>query len=157
MGICRGLNLILGMSILVSNPSELLLLMALIPVLFVAAITLTSQGEVFGNNKSAIVLALSLDLVIFAILLILGMNEIMSLRMSLAFIFIWIGMNFWAKMLAISVNKPIMIKRAVKMGVISIIPLNATYVAGFSHWQLGIVVLLLLPISILAARKFAVT
>ena len=46
---------------------------------------------------------------------------------------------------------------AVKMGVLSLIPLNASYVAGFGHWTLGLLVLLLLPISLGLAKRFAVT
>ena len=49
------------------------------------------------------------------------------------------------------------IKKAVKMGVLSIIPLNASYAAGFGGWEIGIFVLFLLPILILLAKKFAVT
>jgi 4-hydroxybenzoate polyprenyltransferase len=43
------------------------------------------------------------------------------------------------------------------MGVLSLIPLNASYVAGFSNWKYGLAVLCLLPVSILLAKKFSVT
>ena len=66
MGICRGLNLILGMSVLgeIASPWY-----ALIPLVYIFAITLISRGEVHGKNKKHIVWAGVLYiLVIFAIL-----------------------------------------------------------------------------------------
>jgi 4-hydroxybenzoate polyprenyltransferase len=52
---------------------------------------------------------------------------------------------------------PQLIGKAVKAGVISLIILNASLAAAFAGWQFGIIVLLLLPISIYLAKKFAVT
>ncbi|MEZ4969103.1 MAG: UbiA-like protein EboC [Flavobacteriaceae bacterium] len=54
MGICRGLNLLLGITI-IGNFSHWQFF--IFPVLYIAAITLISRGEVHGNNKGHIVLA----------------------------------------------------------------------------------------------------
>lgn len=157
MGICRGLNLMLGMSVLSLRTHTHLIWICLIPVVFIAAITLTSKGEVLGNNTSAIVIALALDLVVTGLLLGIGFFGWMDLWMTSPFILFWIGMNGKAKIKAIVENKPEFVKMAVKMGVLSLIPLNASYVAGFGHWTLGLLVLLLLPISLGLAKRFAVT
>lgn len=157
MGACRGLNLLLGMSVLPLDMSSNLLFICFIPVIFVAAITLTSQGEVLGNNKLSIIFALTLDFLVGGTILTLGWIGVMDFWMLLPFAVLWIGMNFSAKLQAIIHNEPQNIMKAVKMGVISLIPLNASYVAGFSNWMFGLAVLLLLPISIILAKKFAVT
>ena len=49
------------------------------------------------------------------------------------------------------------IKAAVKAGVLSLIILDAAVASGFAGWQYGIPVLLLLPLSLLLAKKFSVT
>jgi hypothetical protein len=164
MGTCRGLNFLLGMSILPFYMISDVFFISFIPVIFVAAITLTSQGEVLGNNKLSVIFALVLDGIIAGILLSLGwfgvMNYfggMMKFWVALPFITLWIAMNFSAKLKAITHNEPKNIMKAVKMGVISLIPLNASYVAGFSNWMFGLAVLLLLPISIWLAKRFAVT
>ncbi|NJL81449.1 MAG: UbiA-like protein EboC, partial [Richelia sp. SM2_1_7] len=51
MGICRGGNLLLGVSILPSMVGESWYL-ALIPITYIAAITAISQGEVHGGKRS---------------------------------------------------------------------------------------------------------
>jgi 4-hydroxybenzoate polyprenyltransferase len=50
-----------------------------------------------------------------------------------------------------------MIGKAVKAGVISLIILNATMASVFAGWQFGLIVLILLPVSLWLAKKFAVT
>jgi 4-hydroxybenzoate polyprenyltransferase len=58
---------------------------------------------------------------------------------------------------AIRSQIPQMIGKAVKAGVISLIILNASMASIFAGWQFGLIVLLLLPLSIWLAKKFAVT
>lgn len=48
MGLCRSLNLLLGMSLLIQFDYWLI---ALTPLVYIGAITMISQGEVHGNNK----------------------------------------------------------------------------------------------------------
>ena len=157
MGLCRGLNLFLGMSVFIENGLSQYWAVSLIPILFVAAITLTSQGEIHGNNKKSVSLALVIDVIIVAILLILCFSQNVQLWAILPFILFWAYMNFRAKLKAIKNNVSINIMKAVKAGVLSLIPLNAAYVAIFSGWPYGLIVLILLPISLLLAKKFAVT
>src|SRR5437868_755084 len=75
MGACRGLNLLLGISII---PAALYQYWAisLIPVLYIAAITMISRGEVHGGKRGTLyAAALFYLLVIIAILLISFTNK----------------------------------------------------------------------------------
>lgn len=157
MGLCRAGNLILGVSIIPVAVNELWWL-GLIPVLFISAVTLTSQKEAEGNNKASVTLALGLDVTLLIILLLLVRLTGFQLELAAVFMAIWFLMNVSAKYKAITNNVPKNIMNAVRMGVLSLIPLDAALAAGFSGkpW-LGLVVLLLLPLSIALAKKFAVT
>ncbi|NET35990.1 MAG: UbiA-like protein EboC [Cyanothece sp. SIO1E1] len=157
MGLCRAGNLMLGVSIIPAAVSELWWL-GIIPVLFISAVTLTSQKEAEGNNKTSVALALALDVAILIILLLLVRLTDFRLELAALFMAMWFLMNASAKYKAITNNVPKNIMNAVRMGVLSLIPLDAAMAAGFSGklW-LGLVVLLLLPLSIALAKKFAVT
>lgn len=157
MGLCRGLNLLLGMSIIPLSSLGNLVWISLMPVLFIAAVTLTSRGEVRGNNRASIFFALFLDLIITTFFLILGYRQVLQLKVVIPFVALWLFMNMYAKIRALINNEPRMVMLAVKTGVISLIPLNASYVAGFGHWIFAIMVLSLLPLALLLSRKFSVT
>ncbi|NJB85000.1 4-hydroxybenzoate polyprenyltransferase [Lewinella marina] len=156
MGLCRGGNLLLGVSL-----SSMALMsywwIGLLPVVFIAAITLTSRGEVGGRNRASIQLALGLDATVALALLLLPRWTVSELWPALPFFLLWFGMNLRAKVAAIRDNQPPLIKKAVKTGVISLIPLNACLAAGFMGWPAGLAVLALLPVSFGLARYFAVT
>src|SRR5687768_15036563 len=48
MGMCRGLNLLLGLSIIPARATEYWFL-AIVPIIYIAAITMISRGEVHGG------------------------------------------------------------------------------------------------------------
>ncbi|GGW33045.1 UbiA-like protein EboC [Arenibacter certesii] len=154
MGLCRGLNLLLGMSIL---GNLLHWQYAIIPIVYIAAITLISRGEVYGDNKRHIVLAALLYVMVIisltVILIYSGQNSLISLPFALLFSIL----IFRPLLKAFKENSPRNIKMAVKAGVISIIVLDAALAAGFSYWWVGVFTLLLLPLSILLSKLFAVT
>lgn len=154
MGICRGLNLLLGITI-IGNFSHWQFF--IFPVLYIAAITLISRGEVHGNNKGHIVLAgalySSVILGILVLFLIMGLNVLETVPFLLLFGFL----IFKPLLKAYSENSPKNIKNAVMAGVISIIVLDASLAVGFSHWWVGIIMLLLLPLSVYLSKLFAVT
>ena len=156
MGLCRAGNLLLGISI-ISSSLIIFWPMGFLPLIFIAAITLTSQGETIGNNKLAVFIAFMMDMLVVVILIYLGTKNILNLWTLLPFLGLWMILNFQAKGKAFLHNQPQNIMRAVKMGVISLIPLNASYAAGFGDWIFGLCVLSLLPLSMLLAKKFAVT
>ena len=156
MGICRGLNLILGMSI-APHLEPKYYLIGILPVLFVSAITLTAQKETKGKNKLAIVMAMLLDASIVFGFWLIAQHFNFSIKNAGLFLLFWYSVNAIAKLNAIIKNNPKLIMKAVKIGVLSLIPLNASFVAGFSDIYTAILVLCLLPISLFLSKKFPVT
>ncbi|MCM4151255.1 ubiquinone biosynthesis protein UbiA [Arenibacter sp. N53] len=154
MGICRGLNLLLGISILsdLSNWGYFIF-----PVVYIAAITLISRGEVHGQNRSHILFAGGLySSVILGIIILFSISEL-NLLESLPFLLLFSFLVFKPLLKAYRENSPQNIKKAVMAGVISIIVLDATLAVGFSYWWVGLITLLLLPLSIFLSKLFAVT
>ncbi|WP_116126989.1 UbiA-like protein EboC [Lewinella sp. IMCC34183] len=156
MGLCRGGNLLLGIS-LSAAALHAYWWLGVLPVVFIAAITLTSRGEVGGNNRASIQLALALDTAVAVALLLIGRFTLADLGPALPFLLLWYGMNARAKVAAIRENRPDRIRTAVKTGVLSLIPLNACLAAAFMGLPAGGLVLLLLPLSYGLARYFSVT
>ncbi|WP_299554046.1 UbiA-like protein EboC [Seonamhaeicola sp.] len=156
MGLCRGLNLILGMSIAPDLEPNYYLI-GILPVLFISAITLTAQKETKGKNKMAIALAMVLDASIIVGFWLISQYFPFSIENAFIFLLFWYGINAFAKLKAIIKNNPKLIMKAVKIGVLSLIPLNASYVAGFSSITMAVLVLCLLPISLFLSKKFPVT
>lgn len=156
MGLCRGLNLILGMSI-APHLEPKYYLIGILPVLFVSAITLTAQKETKGKNKLAIAMAMLLDASIVVGFWLIVQHFNFSIKNAGLFMLFWYGVNTIAKLNALIKNNPKPIMKAVKIGVLSLIPLNASYVAGFSNVYIALLVLCLLPISLFLSKKFPVT
>ncbi|MCM4169894.1 ubiquinone biosynthesis protein UbiA [Arenibacter sp. TNZ] len=154
MGICRGLNLLLGISILgdFSNWGYFIF-----PVVYIAAITLISRGEVHGNNKSHILFAGGLYTSVILGTIVLFSISNLNLLESIPFLLLFAFLVFRPLLKAYKENSPQNIKKAVMAGVISIIVLDATLAVGFSHWWVGLITLLLLPLSIFLSKLFAVT
>ncbi|MHC5858986.1 UbiA-like protein EboC [Nostoc sp.] len=156
MGLCRGSNLLLGVSAVPEIIGERWYL-ALIPVLYIAAITAISQGEVHGGKKITGVLALLLIAIVLTAVLALGLlgeyTAIAALPFAV-FLAIRILPNFIK-----AAREPIAenIRNAVKIGVLSLIVLDATVASGFAGLYYGLLVLILLPISMKLAQLFAVT
>ena len=154
MGICRGLNLILGMSVLGDLDH---LWFAFIPIAYIFAITLISRGEVHGKNKGHIILAGILYVgVIFAVTaMVYSYSE--TLLPTLLFLLIFTIFIFRPLIMAYRVNSPENIKKAVIAGVLSLIVLDASIAVGFSNWWYGLIIVALLPISMVLSKLFAVT
>ncbi|MEH1999707.1 MAG: UbiA-like protein EboC [Nostoc sp.] len=156
MGLCRGSNLLLGVSAVPAIIGERWYL-ALIPVLYIAAITAISQGEVNGGKQITGVLALLLIAIVLTAVLALGLLPEYTAIAALPF----------AALLAIRVlpnfikaaREPVAqnIRNAVKIGVLSLIILDATVASGFAGLYYGLLVLILLPVSMKLAQLFAVT
>ncbi len=155
MGICRGLNLMLGMSILPLALHQWYLL-AIVPVIYIYSITMISRGEVHGSNKQNLYLGgLLYMIVISAILYFANVNG--RLIWSLAFLLPFAFMIF--KPLIAAIQNPIgkNIGAAVKAGVISLILMDAAWAVTFSSWLPALIIACLLPISMWLAKIFAVT
>ncbi|WP_116769803.1 UbiA-like protein EboC [Maribacter litoralis] len=154
MGICRGLNLLLGMSILGSLTNWYI---SLVPVVYIFAITLISRGEVHGDNKKHIVWAGILYAIVVLSIALIVMQQKDNLLVLLPFLLLFGFLIYSPLIKAYKENSPKNIKKAVMGGVLSLVVMNACWVAGFSNWYLALAVLLLLPLSMLLSKLFAVT
>ncbi|MDP5061324.1 MAG: ubiquinone biosynthesis protein UbiA, partial [Maribacter sp.] len=154
MGICRGLNLLMGMSVvgMLSN-----WYIALVPVVYIFAITLISRGEVHGNNKKHIVWAGILYAIVILSITLIVIQQRDNVLVLLPFLILFGYLIYTPLVKAYKENSPGNIKKAVMGGVLSLVVMNACWVAGFSDWYLALAVLLLLPASILLSKLFAVT
>lgn len=154
MGICRGLNLLLGLSILGDLP---IFWIAIIPVLYIFAVTLISRGEVHGDNKKHIVMAALMYAVVVGLIATGITVHSTNLLISLPFLIFFTFLIYAPLLKAYKKNSPEHIKKAVMAGVLSLVVMDACWAVGFSNWYIGIGVLLLLPLSIMLSKLFAVT
>jgi 4-hydroxybenzoate polyprenyltransferase len=156
MGACRGMNLMLGVSALPGMLYELWFI-AFIPVLYIAAITMISRGEVHGGNKKIISGALMMYLIVVLCVVALCFLPYYKIIYTLPFLFLFLLLTFSPLISAFKKPGAQEIRKAVKASVLALIALNATMAAGFAGWQYGLMVICLLPVSIGLARFFAVT
>lgn len=155
MGLCRGGNLILGMSAVATAPAELWYL-GIIPVIYIAAITMVSRGEVHGGSQKTLYFAgflyafVSISQLLFAF-------QLGYFELAIGFVLLHIYLIF--KPLITAIADPIgpNIGKAVKAGVLSLIVMDAAWVSVSGNWILALCVLALLPLSMKLAKLFAVT
>ncbi len=156
MGLCRGANLLLGVSALPLAVQERWYL-ALIPIVYIAAITTISRGEVHGGQRSTGILALlMLGTVIGGIfgLALLPSYALLNMLPFAVLFSVLVVPEFVRAALNPTADQ---IRGAVKAGILCLIILDAAIAAGFSHWGYGLAVLALLPVSKGLAQLFAVT
>ncbi|MFT3749892.1 MAG: UbiA-like protein EboC [Agriterribacter sp.] len=155
MGLCRGLNLLLGMSIV---PSALISwwFLAFVPITYIAAITTVSRGEVHGDNKTNLYLAVFLYALVLATLLAFSIQQ-QHWQTAVFLIAGFAAMILPPLLKAIKQPQGSLIGKAVKAGVIALILMNAAWAAAFGQLCLACIIVLLLPVSVLLAKLFAVT
>ncbi len=155
MGLCRGGNLLLGISIL---PLALIHFwyLSLIPIAYIAAITLISRGEVHGGNRRNLYLAAVIFIGVSISQISFGFLFQKSLLTPLIVV---VHLLLLFKPLIQAIKNPIgpNIGKAVKSGVLTLIVMDAAWVSVSGNLFLAIFVLCLLPLSIWLARYFAVT
>lgn len=156
MGLCRGWNLLLGISAVPAAVFELWFL-AFIPVVYIAAITMISRGEVHGKNRKALLGGSAMYVSIILALIVISLLEADAWWQILPFVLLFCYLIFPPLVNAIKNQDPKLIGKAVKAGVLSLIVLNAILATAFAGWLYGAVLLLLLPVSIGVAKRFAVT
>ncbi|SHM38692.1 4-hydroxybenzoate polyprenyltransferase [Cyclobacterium lianum] len=156
MGLCRAGNLLLGMS-LVQDAWREWWFVAIIPLLYVSAITMVSRGEVHGKNKKALQggAAIYSGIILFIFAVAYAHNE--QWWESLPFLVLLAVFIFPPLLKAIKHQEPALIGKSVKAAVLALIIVNATLAAAFAGWLVALSVLILLPISLQLARAFAVT
>jgi len=155
MGLCRGGNLLLGVSAVPAMVGEYWFLAA-IPILYIAAITSLSRSEVEVTQKHPGITALILVMIVIAGLLGLGILQTRLIAvLPLAALF-----TFRVLVPVIKVVRqpsPELIRQAVRAGILSLIVLDATMAAACGGLSYGLLTLCLLPISLTLAKAFAVT
>lgn len=155
MGLCRGLNLMLGMSIL-TGMIEVLWPLCVIPVLYIAAITMISRGEVHGGKRTVLYAAGFLYVLVIASIVYISMLRNTWLY-TIFYVAIFSAMIFPPLSRAVKSPMGKNIGGAVKAGVLALIAMNAAWAAAFGSLSFALLILLLLPISFLLAKAFAVT
>jgi hypothetical protein len=155
MGLCRGLNLMLGISIM-PGAVAVWWWVGGIPIVYIAAITMVSRGEVHGGQPLTLRLA---GLLYAGVIGTIGAITQYRQQFGTAFPFLLIFGVLIFPPLWRAVREPIgpNIGRAVQAGVLSLIVMDAAWVAGFAGFELALLVVCLLPLSRLLARAFAVT
>ncbi|PWK25220.1 4-hydroxybenzoate polyprenyltransferase [Arcicella aurantiaca] len=155
MGLCRGGNLLLGMSVIMSSFQDWWWI-GIFPVLYIAAITMISRGEVHGGSKSILYFAGFLYSIVSISQIALS-YQFGNVLITLPFVLLHIYLIF--KPLFTAIQNPIgaNIGKAVKAGVLALIVMDAAWVSVSGNYLVAIMVLLLLPLSIKIAKLFAVT
>ncbi|WP_236059890.1 UbiA-like protein EboC [Chitinophaga rhizophila] len=155
MGLCRGLNLLMGISIVIPA-LEKYWWIGCIPVLYIAAVTAISRGEVHGGNTRTLrITAVCYALVYGTILTLAAING--HLIAALPFVILFAVMINLPLYKAIKDPSGPNIGKAVKGGIIALVAMNAAWVAAFSTLPHALLVLILLPVSLLISKAFAVT
>lgn len=155
MGILRGLNLLLGLSMIPSVVHHHYWI-AIIPVIYIFAITMVSRGEVHGSSVRTLILALGLYIIADTAILSYGFRYD---RIWLPLLFVFMHLLFVLPPLFKAIKEPIpdFIRQAVKHGVIGVILLDAIWVSMTDYWYWAFVLLLLLPLSKKLGKYFSVT
>ncbi|WP_298711817.1 UbiA-like protein EboC [Chitinophaga sp.] len=157
MGLCRGLNLSLGMSVyLVSLQGDYLWWIAVVPVAYIAAVTMISRDEVHGGTKTPLIRAAITYALVIAVIGVFSYmtGQIATVPIFLAF-FAWL--IYKPLLRAMKAPTGPNIGKSVKWGVLGLIAMNAAWTAAFAGLPFGLVVLAFLPLSILLGKLFAVT
>lgn len=155
MGICRGLNLLLGMSIL-SFSIPFTWKLAFLPVIYIAAITMISRGEVHGGKRGTMNFAAVLYGIVAVVILGLSYQN-QTLTKSLPFLLLFLITILPPLIDARSNPEGAKIGKAVKSGVIGLILMNASLAAAYGDLVIAGIIFLLFPVSFFLAKAFAVT
>jgi len=155
MGACRGANLLLGMSVVPALLSVNLL--ALLPIIYISTITLISRGEVSGSGRQPLYFAMASYSLLYLIFLTITLFSAHPLWQLLPFLLVHSIMVFPPLLKAVRAPIGPNIGPAVKAGVIGLIPFDAAMTASSGQWQMALIIILLLPISLWLSRIFAVS
>jgi 4-hydroxybenzoate polyprenyltransferase len=155
MGLCRGFNLLLGMSIIPASVNQYWWL-GFFPILYIGAITMISRDEVHGGKKKTLYAAGAFYLIVLAAISWFAYAKT-NLLYAVWFILLFGIMIFLP--LSKAMKDPVAknIRQSVKAGVLAVILMNAAWAAAFGSFGWALIILCLLPLSILFARLFAVT
>lgn len=155
MGLCRGLNLLLGISIL-HGALDKWWFIAFVPIIYIASITMISRGEVHGSNRTPLYGAAVLYAVVLACVLSFSVLNGMTM-FAIVFLVLLAWMIYKPLLKAINEPSGPNIGKSVKAGVIALIIMDASWAAAAGALEAAVLIMLLLPLSFWLAKKFAVT
>ena len=156
MGLCRGLNLLLGLTAageLLASPA----LLAVVTLCYIAGVTALSRGEVRGGTRTAARISVAWLVLGSLVLAVMGIQNGRASLFAvplLAVLLVRLAPPFWK---AVHTLDPQRIRLAVKTGVLSLILLDAALAALFQRPWYGLYVLALYVPAMLLAKLFAVT
>lgn len=156
MGLCRALNLFLGISAGGLHDPALLYIGA-IPLFYIMGITLLSRGEVYGAGRYLLNSAGAVFGVVVILLFGLVVYPAFDILIALPFLGVLAAALFLPFRQALRTGMPADLKQAVRAGVLSLILMDAAIGAGFAGPLYGLMILCLLPASLIFAKTFAVT
>ena len=156
MGICRGLNLMLGMAAVPGAIGGRWWLAGL-SVLYIAGVTALSRGEVHGGKRPVAVFSMAAVGTVLAVLVILGVSAGNHTVWSLALV----GVLAWRVVppfyRAAANPESGVIRTAVRTGVLSLGILDAALAVTFAGPVYGTLVVAVSLLALGLARLFAVT
>ncbi len=152
MGACRGLNLVLGMAAVpgVITDSGWL---ALLPLIYIAAVTAVSRGEVRGGKREVAAGSIGAIVVVLASLVFIGIHSVPALLVTalLAARVLPPFIKAWKEPV------PLSIRGAVRAGVLSLVLVEAAIGASYGGILYCLIILAIAVIAAGLARLFAVT
>ena len=154
MGLCRGLNLLLGVA---AAPDVLARTwpLALVPLTYIAAVTALSRGEVHGGRRGIAVFALiSLTLVLMVLFALSGSARSWG-GLALTAVLAWRVLPPFAA--AYRQGDAARIRHAVRTGVLSLVILDAVIGTTYGGPWYGLLILAIGMVAGALARVFAVT
>jgi 4-hydroxybenzoate polyprenyltransferase len=152
MGACRALNLLLGVAA-VPAAFKSRLPLALLPLVYIAAVTAVSRGEVRGGKREVAFFSLTAIAVVLASLIGIGFHA--PLALLIIAVLAWrVLPPFWS---AFREPVPSTIRTAVRAGVLSLVLLDAAIAASFSNSLYALIILAIAVLAALLARVFSVT
>ncbi len=152
MGTCRALNLLLGVAAVPAAIATRLPL-ALLPLVYIAAVTAVSRGEVRGGKREVAFISLAAICAVIASLVLIGFHSPLALAIVALLAWRVIPPFFCAYREPV----PRLIRVAVRAGVLSLVLLNAAIAASFSNTLYSLIILGIAVLAALLARAFSVT
>lgn len=163
MGLCRGLNLALGISASTAVLAGWWWL-CLAPTAFIAGVTSLATREVYGENdvpgaapRSASVALSALSASVILLSSTAALSPEASLLWTALPLAAFAGLAGAALLRAKARPRPVNIGRAVKLSILSLVIWDAALAAGFAGPIYGLAVLAMLAAAWILSRLFAVT
>jgi hypothetical protein len=156
MGLCRALNLMLGVA---AVPAILPAAwpLAVVPLVYIAAVTALSRGEVHGGTRGVArfaLISLTFVLVALAALTLREARRAWAGLMLVALLAWRVLPPFWD---AYRVASPGAIRSAVRAGVLSLVLVDAVIGATYAGALYGVAILATALLAAVLARLFSVT